>query len=80
MIADGATSLVSAAIFGHTEHARLLLEAGADKNATMKDREIAFFASAEGGHLEVGHLEVVQVWLEAGTDKVTARRQTVKLR
>ena len=40
---DVATAMMHASVFGHVDVVRLLLEAGADKNATMKDGETVLF-------------------------------------
>ena len=57
--------LFVAATKGHLEVVRLLLEAGADKDAAERHRPLHFAA------LE-GHLEVVRLLLEAGADKDAA--------
>ena len=54
----------SAASDGYLEVVRLLLEAGADKNAARSDGVTALWAA--GRH---GHLEVVRLLLEADSDK-----------
>ena len=62
-----ANPLIVAAQRGHFEVARLLLEAGADKNAAMADGATALMLAALDGHLEV-----VRLLLEAGADKNAA--------
>ena len=50
------TALMLAADNGHLEVARLLLEAGADKNCCDDDGMTALLLAADKGHLEVAHL------------------------
>ncbi|CAK9040607.1 unnamed protein product [Durusdinium trenchii] len=59
----------SAAAQGYLEVVRLLLEAGADKNAANQDGATALIKAAANGHLEV-----VRVLLEAGADKIAAKQ------
>ncbi|CAK9019884.1 unnamed protein product [Durusdinium trenchii] len=59
--------MFSAAALGYLEVVRMLLEAGAEKNAATQDGETALMAAARDGHLEV-----VQVLLEAGAEKNAA--------
>ena len=59
--------LVLAVKEGHLEVVRLLLEAGADKDAANTDGSTALFFAAQNGHLEV-----VRLLLEAGADKDAA--------
>ncbi|CAK9033398.1 unnamed protein product [Durusdinium trenchii] len=54
---------------GHLEAVRLLLEAGADKDAARIDGVTAVFVAAQNGHLEV-----VRLLLEAGANKDVVRR------
>ena len=61
--------MFSAAEQGHLEVVRLLLEAGADKNAAKQYGTTALMLAAHNGHLEV-----VRVLLEAGADKNAARQ------
>ncbi|CAK9064156.1 unnamed protein product [Durusdinium trenchii] len=58
---------MTAAEHGDLEVVRLLLEAGADKNATTTDWSTALMRAAE-----LGHLEVVRLLLKAGADGATA--------
>ena len=54
---------------GHLEVVRLLLEAGADQNAAMQDRETALMVAAVKavkGHLEVAQVLRVEVAHEFG--------------
>ncbi|CAK8990518.1 unnamed protein product [Durusdinium trenchii] len=62
--AFNATPIHIAANRGHLEVVRLLLEAGADKDAVRTDGATALFIAAKNGHLEV-----VRLMLEAGADK-----------
>ena len=57
-----------AAFKGHLEVLRLLLEAGADKNAANANGATALMAAALKGHLEV-----VRLLLEAEADTNVAR-------
>ena len=57
----------AAAIYGHLEVVRLLVEAGADKESEMDDGPNALQLAAQNGHLEV-----VQFLLEAGASKDAA--------
>ena len=59
--------LLLAAKEGHLEVVRLLLEAGADKDAADTDSWTALSTAADNGHLEV-----VRLLLEAGADKDAA--------
>ena len=59
--------LVLAAQEGHLAVVRLLLEAGADKDAADTDGDTALHIAAKEGHLEV-----VRLLLEAGADKDAA--------
>ena len=52
---------MNAARNGHVEVVRLLLEAGADKNAAQVNGTTALMAAAEHGHVEV-----VRLLLDAG--------------
>ncbi|CAK9100631.1 unnamed protein product [Durusdinium trenchii] len=61
--------LVLAASCGHLEVVRLLLEAGADKDAADTDGSTALQFAAGKGHC---HLKVVRLLLEAGADKDAA--------
>ena len=58
------TPLHVAAVKGHTEVVKLLLEAGADKNAAVLNGRAALHLGAMKGHSEV-----VKLLLEAGADK-----------
>ena len=60
---DGATALMVACENEHLEVARLLCEAGADKDKAMRDGDTALMASQNG------HLEVAQLLCEACVDK-----------
>ena len=59
-----ASALHFAALNGHTEVAKLLLEAGADKDAANNLGITALHSAAESGHIEV-----VKLLLAAGADK-----------
>ena len=61
------TALMLAAGYGHSNVVRVLIEAGADKNAAVQDGATALMLAAVNGYLEV-----VQVLLEAGADKNAA--------
>ena len=61
---DGATALMVASANGHLEVARLLCEAGADKDKAMQDGATALILASANGHLEVARL-----LCEAGADK-----------
>ena len=61
-------ALLLAADEGHLEVVRLLLEAGADKEAATIDGATTALIVAAGS----GHLEVVRLLLEAGADKDAA--------
>ena len=61
---DMNTALMFASVEGHLEVARLLCEAGADKDKASEDGDTALmFASFKG------HLEVARLLCEAGADK-----------
>ena len=64
--------LVLAAQEGHLAVVRLLLEAGADKDAADTDGDTALHIAAKEGHLEV-----VRLLLEAGADKDAADTDVV---
>ncbi|NBR95459.1 MAG: ankyrin repeat domain-containing protein [Proteobacteria bacterium] len=53
---DGATALMLAAIEGHTEVVKLLLDKGADVNSRLETGETALILAAQGGHKEVMEL------------------------
>ena len=61
---DGTTALISASANGHLEVARLLCEAGADKDKATQTGATALTRASENGHLEVA-----RVLCEAGADK-----------
>ena len=63
------SALISASANGHLEVARLLCEAGADKDKAEQGGASAFMAASEDGHLEVARL-----LCEAGADKDKARQ------
>ena len=66
---DGATALMVASRNGHLEVARLLCEAGADKDKARQDGATALILASRNGHLEVARL-----LCEAGADKDKASR------
>ncbi|CAK9051210.1 unnamed protein product [Durusdinium trenchii] len=57
------TALMLAAGYGHSNVVRVLIEAGADKNAAVQDGATALMLAAVNGYLEV-----VRVLLDAGAD------------
>ena len=61
---DGVTALIIACEEGHLEVARLLCEAGADKDKAMQDGATALILVSASRHLEVARL-----LCEAGADK-----------
>ena len=61
---DGATALMAASQNGHLEMARLLCEAGADKDKASQDGASALISASINGHLDVARL-----LCEAGADK-----------
>ena len=65
---DGSTALIYAPHSSHLEVVRLLLEAGADKDAAITN----YGATALHVAAAEGHLEVVRLLLEAGADRVAA--------
>lgn len=60
----GSSPLISAAIFGKTEIAQLLIDAGADVDFTNRDGSTALHSAAF-----FGRPEIVEALLEAGADK-----------
>ena len=62
--ANGSSALRMAASSGHESVARLLLEAGANKDLATNDGSTALMLASENGHLEV-----VRLLLESGADK-----------
>lgn len=60
----GSSPLITAAIFGRTEMAELLIEAGADLNFQNNDGSTALISAAF-----FGHPEIVQLLLNAGADR-----------
>ena len=60
----GSSPLITAAVFGKTEMARLLLDAGADINFQNNDGSTALISAAF-----FGRPEIVQLLLEKGADK-----------
>ena len=66
---DGATALILASENGHLEVARLLCEAGTDKDMATQDGGTALMAASANGHLEVA-----RVLCEAGSDKDKAKQ------
>lgn len=60
----GSSPLISAAVFGKPEEARILLEAGADVNFQNNDGSTALISAAF-----FGHPEIVEMLLEKGADK-----------
>jgi ankyrin repeat protein len=60
---DGCTPLHIACENGHIEVARLLVEAGADKDKVSTDGSTPLYVACEQGHIEV-----VQLLVEAGSD------------
>jgi hypothetical protein len=60
----GSTPLISAAVFGKTEIARALIEAGADVNFKNNDGSTALHSAAF-----LCRLEIVEMLLENGADK-----------
>ncbi|CAK9116812.1 unnamed protein product [Durusdinium trenchii] len=65
---DGLTALMLAAANGHVEVARLLLNAGADKDLQDKKGSTALILAAQQGHAEAARL-----LLQAGADKALER-------
>lgn len=62
--AVGSTPLISAAVFGQTEIAKALIEAGADVNLQNNEGSTALHTAAF-----VGRLEIVELLLANGADK-----------
>ena len=62
--ASGRSALAMAASCGHESVARLLLEAGANKDLATLGGVTALIAAFQNGHLEV-----VRLLLESGADK-----------
>lgn len=60
----GSSPLITAAVFGKTEMARLLIEAGADLNFRNKEGATALLSAAF-----FGRPEIVRLLLDAGADK-----------
>ena len=69
---DGATALILASVGGYLEVARLLCEAGADKDKADADGDTALILASANGHLEVARL-----LCEAGADKDKANQDGV---
>lgn len=67
---SGETPLVKAALKGHLEIARFLLDAGADINIRKDTGSTALMCAAF-----FGHAEVVRLLLEKGADKALRNRQ-----
>ena len=63
------SALISASANGHLEVARLLCEAGADKDKAQQDGWAPLILASENGHLEVARL-----LCEAGADRDKARQ------
>ena len=64
-IGDGSTPLFIAALEGHLEVVRFLVESGANKDQGLTDDgRTALFIAAENGHLEV-----VRFLVESGANK-----------
>ena len=61
--AGGSTPLIVASLYGHTEAARLLVESGADMNATSREGDTALHLAAF-----FCHGEIVALLLENGVD------------
>ena len=66
----GATALILASHNGRLEVARLLCQAGADKDTAMQHGDTALILASENGHLEVARL-----LCEAGADKDKASQE-----
>lgn len=60
----GSSALISAAVFGKTDIARALIEAGADVNLQNNEGSTALHSAAF-----LGRLEIVEMLLENGADK-----------
>lgn len=60
----GSSPLITAAVFGQTEMARILIESGADLNFQNKDGSTALISAAF-----FGRPEIVRLLLDAGADK-----------
>lgn len=60
----GSSPLISAAVFGQTEIARILIESGADLNFRNKDGSTALISAAF-----FGRPEIVRLLVDAGADK-----------
>ncbi|MCH6549728.1 MAG: ankyrin repeat domain-containing protein [Proteobacteria bacterium] len=55
-IEDGTTSLMMAALHGHTEVVKILIGASADVNAETDNGSTALIAATEGGHTEIADI------------------------
>ncbi len=60
----GSPPLVTAAVFGKTEVAQVLIDAGADLNTSNRDGSTALYCAAF-----FGRVEILKALLEAGADK-----------
>ena len=69
---DGVTALILASENGHQEVARLLCEAGADKDKARQGGATALIWASI-----IGHLELARLLCEAGADKDKARQDGV---
>ncbi|CAM9437286.1 unnamed protein product, partial [Chrysoparadoxa australica] len=66
----GATPLIIAFANGHEACVRVLLDGGADINASHKSKTMALIMAAQNGHAarREGHFDVLQLLLQRGAD------------